>query len=31
VLMSTLRAKLAKVGANELIETRRNMGYIIPS
>lgn len=30
VLMSTLRAKLSRVGARELIETRRGMGYVIP-
>jgi two-component system copper resistance phosphate regulon response regulator CusR len=30
VLMSTLRSKLGKLGADELIETRRGYGYIIP-
>jgi two-component system, OmpR family, response regulator QseB len=31
VLMSTLRTKLSRAGAAELIETRRGMGYIIPT
>ena len=31
VLMSTLRTKLAKVGACEVIETRRSHGYVIPA
>lgn len=31
VLMSTLRSKLARRGAGELIETRRGLGYAIPN
>lgn len=31
VLMSTLRSKLTRHGANELIETRRGLGYVIPN
>ena len=30
VLMSTLRSKLVPAGADDLIETRRGFGYIIP-
>lgn len=30
VLLSTLRAKLAKAGQGDLIETRRGFGYLIP-
>jgi two-component system copper resistance phosphate regulon response regulator CusR len=29
VLMSTLRAKLARVGLHDLIETRRGFGYVV--
>lgn len=29
VLLSTLRAKLAKAGVNDLIETRRGYGYVV--
>lgn len=29
VLLSTLRAKLAKAGVNDLIETRRGCGYVV--
>jgi DNA-binding response OmpR family regulator len=29
VLVSTLRAKLAKAGAEQLIETRRGFGYLV--
>ncbi len=31
VLMSTLRSKLSRLGAPELIETRRGLGYVIPN
>ena len=31
VLMSTLRSKLSRLGASELIETRRGLGYVIPN
>ncbi|WP_243041147.1 response regulator transcription factor [Dyella sedimenti] len=31
VLVSTLRAKLARAGMPELIETRRGFGYVIPA
>lgn len=30
VVMSTLRTKLAQLGADELIETRRGYGYVVP-
>lgn len=30
VVMSTLRSKLTSIGANELIETRRGYGYVVP-
>lgn len=29
VLVSTLRAKLARAGLSELIETRRGFGYLV--
>lgn len=29
-LMSTLRSKLARAGINQLIETRRGFGYVVP-
>ena len=30
VILSTLRGKLAKAGAPDVIETRRGFGYVIP-
>lgn len=30
VVMSTLRTKLAQLGADDLIETRRGYGYVVP-